>query len=242
MLLKGGDGGTDLDALSDLLNNLRNEFDDKYATKDSLNDLTDRVAKLEEDYGQLSETSEQHTTDIEDLKNRKVDKDVFDAEISFIKNVLNSKGGEKIEMPVSSGEPSAELLARLKAVEKDVDHIKDELKNVNLGQLADMLKALEKKLEEKADKSDLGPIKDTLNLLKDLLDKLEKEIGYLKAAGADTGQTTINGDVLVDITNKIGKIELRLDGIDKKLANLARANAAKTVNNNDGANNGVDEA
>ena len=153
LLLKGGEGsgGVDVDALSDLLNNLRNEFDEKFATKDAMDDLTSRVVKLEEDYGQLADTSEQHTTDIEELKNKKVDKDVFDAEISFIKNVLNSKGGEKIEMPPSSGEVSPELLARVKELEKDVNHIKDELKNVNLGQLSDMIKALEAKLDEKAD-------------------------------------------------------------------------------------------
>lgn len=70
---------------------------------------------------------------------------------------------------------------------------------------------------------------------------MQKEVGFLKAAGADQNSANVNGDVLVDLSTKIGQIELRLDGIEKKLANLARANAAKTVAPNDGAGNGVDE-
>ena len=46
---KGGDG-IDTDALSQLLDNLKSELDDKYASKDAFEDLVGRVEKLENDY------------------------------------------------------------------------------------------------------------------------------------------------------------------------------------------------
>lgn len=42
----------------------------------------------------------------------------------------------------------------------------------------------------------------------------------------------MNGDLLVEITNRIDRIELRLDGLDKKIAGLARANVGTTQGNN----------
>jgi len=35
------------------------------------------------------------------------------------------------------------------------------------------------------------------------------------------GGTTVNGDLLVEITNRIEKVELRLDGLDKKISGLS---------------------
>ncbi len=71
----------------------------------------------------------------------------------------------------------------------------------------------------KADKSDLGPIKDEMNKLKELLDELAKELGYLKASGAGNGDSgvRIDGDLIV----KIDKLELKVDSLEKKLAGLA---------------------
>lgn len=73
----------------------------------------------------------------------------------------------------------------------------------------------------KADRTELGPIKDELNRLADLLKKLQQDVISLKASQGSSGGTTVNGDLLVEITNRIEKIELRLDGLDKKLSGLA---------------------
>ena len=73
---QGGDG-VDGDALAQLLDSLRKECGDKYASKDSFDDLMKRVEKLENDYGELSETVgepssatnlKDHSSEIKDLK------------------------------------------------------------------------------------------------------------------------------------------------------------------------------
>lgn len=80
-----------------------------------------------------------------------------------------------------------------------------------------------------------------MNVLKDLLDKLQKELGYLKTAGLGSGAgdagTTINGDVIMEITNKI---QIRIDDINKKLGNIQR-NAGNTTTLQD-TPKGIDES
>ena len=87
--------------------------------------------------------------------------------------------------------------------------------------LKDWLKDIGEKLDLKADKTDLGPIKDELNKLKELLNELSKELGFLKQANISegTGGPVIDGDVII----KIEKLELKVDGLEKKLAGLARS-------------------
>ena len=50
---------------------------------------------------------------------------------------------------------------------------------------------------------------------------MAKELGYLKSAGAggETPGPVIDGDVII----KIEKLELKVDGLEKKLAGMARA-------------------
>jgi hypothetical protein len=58
-----------------------------------------------------------------------------------------------------------------------------------------------------------------------LLEQLAKELGYLKQANAGGDGPTgpvIDGDLII----KIEKLELKVDGLEKKLANLARAQGA----------------
>jgi len=89
LLLSGGGGeGVDTDALSQLLDNLRNEFDEKYTAKEAFNDLVKRVEQLETDRDEHSSTLETHTTEIEELKNKKVSTDRFETEINYLKQLL----------------------------------------------------------------------------------------------------------------------------------------------------------
>lgn len=105
MFLSPGNGeGIDTDALENLLKN--------YTSKDEFKDLLERVEKLEKDVKELDhtqdkhkkklkkhkETLKDHTEDIDKLKKKKVDQDVFDSEITFIKNLLNKYSGDKLDL------------------------------------------------------------------------------------------------------------------------------------------------
>lgn len=109
-------------------------------------------------------------------------------------------------------------------MEKDVEKIINDLKKLDLASMKDTLQHLIDLVNQKADWTELGPIKDELNRLSDLLKKLQQDVISLKASSGGSGGTTVNGDLLVEITNRIEKIELRLDGLDKKLSGLARQN------------------
>jgi len=86
-LLAGGSGGdgVDADALTQLLDNLRNEFDEKYTAKDAFNDLVKRVEQLETDRDSHASTLDTHTSEIEELKKKKVSTDTFETEINYLK-------------------------------------------------------------------------------------------------------------------------------------------------------------
>ena len=234
LFMKPGDGeGIDTDALSKLL--------EGYTNKHEFNDLKERVEKLEKEFTDLDEKSEKHskkltnhkdkiknhTEEINELKKKKVGSDTFDSEINFIKNLLNKHSGDKIDLSSMGPQFNSTEVQKLKLmidqfplVEKDVEKILNDLKHIDLGRLKDHLAHLEDLINQKADRVELGPIKDEINKINDLLKRLQVEIAAAKAT-AGSG-TNINGDVLVEITNRIDKIELRLDGLDKKLANLSR--------------------
>lgn len=68
---------------------------------------------------------------------------------------------------------------------------------------------------------ELGPIKDEINKINELLKKMQQDILALKSTSGNAGGG-INGDILIEITNRIEKLELKLDGLDKKVAGLSR--------------------
>lgn len=102
-------------------------------------------------------------------------------------------------------------------VDGDLERILWELKGLDLSTLKDWLLNIEDLLNKKADRTELGPIKDDINTINEILKKLQHELQSLKASHGSSG-SNINGDVLVEITNRIEKIELKLDGLDKKIA------------------------
>lgn len=69
-----------------------------------------------------------------------------------------------------------------------------------------MLERHESELQEKADKKDLGPIKDEMNKLKELLEDLARQIEALKSLGGSN--SGVDTGVVVNLTAKIDKLEL----------------------------------
>lgn len=104
--MKPGDGeGMDTDALAKLL--------EGFVQKDEFDSFKDRVEKLEKEMEKSLEKQEKHDKkfkknkkklkdheeEIEKLKKHKVEQSTFDAEINFIKNILNKHSGDKFEIP-----------------------------------------------------------------------------------------------------------------------------------------------
>jgi len=138
---QGGDG-VDGDALASLLDSLRKECDEKYAPKESFEDLVKRVEQLENDYGDIKETVgdsksdsglEAHSKEIKDLKNWK---EAQESEIAGLKQLLASGAGEGVEIPQQF---SADEVSRLKDVlhsypdsVKDISDLKEAIAGINL--------------------------------------------------------------------------------------------------------------
>jgi len=63
--------------------------------------------------------------------------------------------------------------------DRDLRNLIDQMKGMNMGQIIEMLERHDQELIDKANKSDLGPIKDEMNKLKELLDQLAKQLESL---------------------------------------------------------------
>jgi hypothetical protein len=101
-----------------------------------------------------------HTSEIDELKKKKVDNDVFEAEINFLKSVINNASGSGTGVPLIPTGPTIsptdmskikEIIEKFPGVETDIEKIKNDLKILNLGTLKDHLKSLEDILNGKAD-------------------------------------------------------------------------------------------
>lgn len=121
----------------------------------------------------------EHTEEIDKLKKKKVDQEIFDHEITFIKNLLNKYSGDKIDLSDISGQFTPSEVSKLWEVindypetSKNVEKILNDLKKYDLSKLKDHLAFLEDLINKKADKTELGPIKDDINQLWDLIKKL----------------------------------------------------------------------
>lgn len=227
LLVGSGGDGVDGDALSSLLENLRKECAEKYAAKEDFEDLKGRVEALEREAKELTETVGEKkdesglnslSEEIKELKARKMDKEDYEnrerLKTDIERKVTNRDNATPRQDdddfgPQQFSDSEAEKLRAIilsyPETEKDLRQLIDELKDVDLKTLKDWIKNLDERLDQKADKTDLGPIKDELNKLKELLEQLAKELGYLKAAGTGDGATgpVIDGDVII----KIEKLE-----------------------------------
>jgi hypothetical protein len=55
----------------------------------------------------------EHTEEIDKLKKKKVDQEIFDHEITFIKNLLNKYSGDKIDLSDISGQFTPSEVSKL---------------------------------------------------------------------------------------------------------------------------------
>lgn len=242
LLAGGGSGdGIDTDALTQLLDNLRNEFDEKYTAKDAFNDLVKRVESLETDRDSHAETLDTHTKEIEDLKKKKVDTDTFETEINYLKQLLASGAGKDVQIPTGPGFNANEMaiLKRVINVWPDWEDILatliNDLKNLNLGTIKDNIKDLQEKMALKADRTELGPIKDEINALKELLNNLRSEMESLKNS-SNQGGSPDAGRLMHDLAERMAQVENKLNNLSNKHENLEKRVAL--LSRNTGGNNG----
>lgn len=141
-------------------------------------------------------------------------------EINYLKQLFNSLSGGKGDVaPIPMGLPLTEdemnqlriVLNRFPGLNKDVEKIMNDLKNLNLGDLKDRMKDFEEMLKKKADKTELGPIWEEIDRIKEILDGLLKELESIKN-GMDglghTGETGVTKDHLGEINARLHKMEL----------------------------------
>lgn len=229
-----GKDGVDSDAIDNMLDNFKKEMHLMFARREDLESLDKRVKKLEDDYSTvdklLNETTETANTnkeEIEKLKkliDNKLDCDVFDSEVSKLTEAIKNAGGDVSQVASSSNGGSFSS--------KDVNKIKDILEKFPdlekaIEELRKKHEAFEKDINKQLDDS-VKRINDDLKTLKDLLDRLTKDLEFLKrseggggtGAGAGSGA---NPDVIIQITNKIEKLEIKIGNLENELNSLRRS-------------------
>ena len=231
MFMKSGnDDAPDADVLQKLLESLRKECDEKYSTKDDMEDLKKRLEKCEV-------LLEEHQSDIDALKRRPM--------------ISAGEGGEKIIIQQSSSEPALskedyDKLNLVSELAKRLEIVENELKDLNLGTLKDIIKDLQEKCvnlqDSKADKSDLGAILEQLSNLRDQIKEIEKDISSLKeSAGAPATGGDTHSETIREILMRLEKIERKMEGMDKKMSTLARSNTNQTVTNLESPHGALEE-
>ena len=250
LLLAGGSGGdgVDADALTQLLDNLRNEFDEKYTAKDAFNDLVKRVEQLETDRDSHASTLDTHTSEIEELKKKKVSTDTFETEINYLKQLLASGAGKDVQIPSGPGFSPSEMAVLKRVInvwpdwEDTLAALINDLKNLNLGAIKDAITDLQEKMGNKADRSELGPIKDEINTLKDLLNSLKQDLESLKNSSNNSGGSPDAGRLMHDLAERMAQVENKLNNLSNKHENLEKKVAllARNPGNNTGGASDLD--
>lgn len=132
-------------------------------------------------------------------------------------------GGTGQAAPIASTGPSISTkeLNRLKELTNKIPELEDmlnkilkDLKGLNLGELKDKLKELERMIGEKADKSEVDK---ALNDLRKRVQQLEDDVDFLKKNMGGGSGSGVDGDVIIQINNKIKNLEVKLDDLDKDL-------------------------
>lgn len=233
-----GSSGVDGDALDNMFDNFKKEMYTMFASRDDVDDLKNRLKKLEEDYktmdSTLSDTTDntnKNTEEIEKLKkllDGKLDCDIFDSEVAKLTTAIQNAGGDvsKVAATNSSGGSFGtkdvnrikDMLDKFPDLEKAIEEIKKKLKETaTKKEVADIEKDFSDKLESTANK-----LFDELKALKDLLSRLSKEFDFLKASGAGSGGNSGSPDVTIQITNKIEKLEIKLGNLENELNSMKR--------------------
>lgn len=217
-----GKDGVDPNALDDMLDNFKKEMHTLFARREDMESLTDRVKKLEEDYkeidknlGETTTTANTNKEEIEKLKkllDNKLDCEMFDSEIAKLSEAIQNAGGDVSKVAPS---PSGGSFGS-----KDVSKIKEMLEK--FPGLEKLVKDLEKDFNDKLENS-VNKINNDLKALKDLLDQLSRDMNFLKASGAGGSGTGANPDIVIQITNKIEKLEIKLGNLENELNSMRRA-------------------
>lgn len=217
-----GKDGVDPDAIDNMLDNFRKEMHTLFAKREDLESLTDRVKKLEDDYTTMditvastSDLANTNKEEIEKLKkdmDGKLDSDHFDQTISNLQEAIKNAGGDVSK--VAAAAPTNNFST------KDMTKIKD-----MLSKFPDLESEIQRLQKEKADVSDLEKLMSDLSSLKDLLDHLSKDMDFLKAnsSGGGTRNDGADPQIVLQITNKIEKLEIKLDNLENDLNALRRA-------------------
>lgn len=227
-----GKDGVDSNAIDDMLDNFKKEMHTMFARREDVLSLDERVKKLEEDYtnmdkslNETTDTANTNKDEIEKLKklvDNKLDCDMFDSEVSKLTEAIKNAGGDVSQVASSSSGGNFSS--------KDVNKLKDILEKFpdfekQLEELRKKHEVFEKDINKQLDDS-VNRIDSDLKTLKELLDRIAKDCEFLKNSGAGSGNSSGNGaspEVVIQITNKIEKLEIKIGNLENELNSLRRA-------------------
>ena len=113
-----------------------------------------------------------------------------------------------------------EAVAKIPDIESRLDKIMRDLANLDVSELHEKLKELARSLEGKSSREETKRLGDILQQHDKTQKELQRAIEELKTAGGKG--PTIAGDIVVQINNKIDKIEFKLEGLDSELKELLK--------------------
>ena len=211
--------------LTDRVNKLEKDAE---ATSEKLDNHNERIEKLEEDSQIHKDKISSNKQDIGEIKDQlpdKVDGDVFDQEINYIKELINQLMQDKdidIKLPpptTSSGMSTKdqnkikEMMAKIPEIERKLEDILERLKKAENNidnhdkNLKEHDKEIEKIWDELSKKANQSDLKDLFNRLNNLEKELSSIIDHLNNMGK--GAPVSSG-----LPNNNDK---RLDALEKKL-------------------------
>ena len=220
-----GKDGVDSSEIEDMLDNWKKEMHTMFARREDLVSLENRVKKLEDEYSSLNETLSDTTStanvnkeEIEKLKklvDNKLDSDTFDTEIANLTEAVKNAGGDisKVISSPSNGNFSTkdtkkikDMLDKFPDLEKTIEELRSKLSEAATKK---EMEQMEKEINENYE-NQLSKISNDLSSLKDLLDLLTKDMDFLKASGGSNTGNGANPEVIINVTNKIEKLEIKL--------------------------------
>ena len=239
-------GDIDINIINDLQDRVEKLENQQEKTNDKLENHDERIEKLEQDNDVNKDKISSNSQDISELKDQlpeKVDCDVFDQEINYIKELLKQLMEGKdadIKMPpppaASSGMSTKdqnkmkEMMAKIPELEKMLQDVLERLKRAENNienhdkNIKDHDKEIEKiwdELAKKANQSDLKDLFDRLNNLERDLEKVISALNSMSNSKAPVLSTTpTNSDKRFDALEK--KVEEIRNDINNGLRDLGK--------------------
>jgi len=162
--------------------------------------------------------------------------------------LLASGAGKDVQIPSGPGFSPSEMAVLKRVInvwpdwEDTLAALINDLKNLNLGAIKDAITDLQEKMGNKADRSELGPIKDEINTLKDLLNSLKQDLESLKNSSNNSGGSPDAGRLMHDLAERMAQVENKLNNLSNKHENLEKKVAllARNPGNNTGGASDLD--